>query len=131
RLPASGAPRHLDEELERALRGAEVGDVEREVGEQHGDERDAGDVVALAHHLRADEDVRLAGPPRPQDPALRARPPRGVAVEAVDRGERMTGAERRLDLLRSDAERLEPAHPTLGTHGRRPPRVAAVVTDER
>ena len=60
RVAAAGAAGDLHEQLERALAGAEVGDVERQVREQHDHQRDARDVVSLAHHLRADEDVGLA-----------------------------------------------------------------------
>src|SRR5437763_235617 len=54
RRAASCATRHLDEELQGPLGGTEVGHVEREVGDEHRDQRDAGHVVPLAHHLRAD-----------------------------------------------------------------------------
>lgn len=54
---ASGAPGDLGEELEGALGGAEVGDVEADVGVEDTDEGDVGEVEAFGDHLGADEDV--------------------------------------------------------------------------
>ena len=53
----SGPPGHLRQQLERALRGSIVGQVERHVGRDHGGERDRRQVEALGGELRADEDV--------------------------------------------------------------------------
>src|SRR5439155_1151524 len=130
-VATAGAARHLHEELERALGGAEVGHVERQVGEQDGDQGHAGYVVPLAHHLRADQDVGGARAPVAQDAALGAGPLRGVAVEAVDDRQRVARAQRGLDLLRPHPERLEGAGAAPRAGGGWPARVAAVVADER
>ena len=52
-IAAPRPPRHLLEQLERPLGGAEVGQVHRLIGLQHADQRHAREVVALGHHLRA------------------------------------------------------------------------------
>ena len=52
---ASGAAGELRDEREGALLGAEVREAQRRVGVEHDGERDVGEVVALGHHLRADE----------------------------------------------------------------------------
>src|SRR6478752_1404061 len=57
---AAGAPRHLIEKLKRALRGARIGMGEAKIGVDHADQRQAREVVAFGHELRADDDVDLA-----------------------------------------------------------------------
>ena len=57
---APRATRHLREQLEGALRGAEVRQAERHIRADHAHQRDALEVVSLRHHLRAYEDVDLA-----------------------------------------------------------------------
>ena len=59
-LAASRAARHLGQQLKGALRGAKVGQVERQIGEHHADQRHARQVEALGDHLRADHHVDLA-----------------------------------------------------------------------
>ena len=59
-LAAPGAPRHLGQELKRALRRPKVGEAETDIRGHDADQRDARKVVALGDHLRADEDVDLA-----------------------------------------------------------------------
>jgi hypothetical protein len=75
--------RHLHQLREEPLGGAEVGAEERAVGVEHAHQREAGIVVALGEHLRADEDVDLAartGRARLQRALARG----GVAVDARD-----------------------------------------------
>ena len=54
------APRHLGEQLEGTLARAEIGQVEAGVGVDHARPASPGEIEALGHHLRADEDVGLA-----------------------------------------------------------------------
>ena len=131
RVAAAGAAGHLHEELEGPLGGTEVGDVEREVGEEHGNERHAGHVVALAHHLGADEDVGVARPPAPEDAPLRTRPLGRIAVEPLHGGERVDGAQRGLDLLGADAERGQRRPPARGARRRRATPMMAVMAHQR
>ncbi|MBE7452555.1 MAG: hypothetical protein HS111_27850 [Kofleriaceae bacterium] len=80
---ATGAAGDLRQELEGALLGAEVRQRQRGVGAQDADEGDAGEVVALGHHLGADQDVDLAA----RDPGqhrLGAGAGGDVAIEAGD-----------------------------------------------
>ena len=58
---AAGAARDLHEQRGQALGRAEVGAVERVVGAEHADQREARKVVALREHLRADQDVDRVG----------------------------------------------------------------------
>ena len=60
-VTASGAAGDLGEELKGAFAGAEVGHVEGEIGVDDSDERDVREVQSLRDHLRADEDIDLAG----------------------------------------------------------------------
>ena len=64
RRVAPAAAGELREELERPLLGAEVGQSEPHVGVDDRRELDAGKVMALRHHLRADEH-RALGPLEP------------------------------------------------------------------
>ena len=75
RRVASAPSRELREQLERALLGAEVGKAEAGVGVDDGRELDAAEVMALRHHLRADEHG-----------ALRAREALERLVRVVDVG---------------------------------------------
>ena len=56
RRVAPAAPGELGEQLERPLLGPEVGQRQPEVGVDDRGERDALEVVALRHHLRAEQD---------------------------------------------------------------------------
>ena len=53
----------LREELERAFARTKVGEVQRRVGQDDTDERDARGVVPLRDHLRSDQHVELAVSP--------------------------------------------------------------------
>ena len=81
---APGAARHLGEELEGALGGAEVGQVEAEVRVHDADQADAREVVALGDHLGADHDVDAPLAERAQHALGGAAAARDVAVEARD-----------------------------------------------
>ena len=52
---AAAAPGELGQKLEGALLGAEVRLSQTRVGIDHGGQRDAGEVVALGDHLRAEQ----------------------------------------------------------------------------
>ena len=57
--PAASA-RHLRDELKGAFAAAVIGEMQTHVGVEHAHERDGRKVVPLCHHLRADENIRLA-----------------------------------------------------------------------
>ena len=93
---AAGAAGDLVEQLEGALGGAQVAAVQAEIGIDHGDQGEVGEVMALGRHLGADQDVDLA-----RDPC--ARPPRSPrrgssGVSEVNSSSRASGnsAERLL-----------------------------------
>ena len=82
-LAAAGAAGDLGQQLERALRGAEVGEAQADVGDDHADQRDLREVVALGDHLRADQHVESrARSKRASTRADGAAPLHGVAVDA-------------------------------------------------
>ena len=56
--PATGPAGELGDERERPLLGAEVREAQRGIGVEHDAERDVGEVVALGHHLGADQQAR-------------------------------------------------------------------------
>ena len=83
-LAAAGAAGDLRQQLERPLGRAEVGQAEPDVGRDHADQRHAREVVPLGDHLRADQDVDLAGGEPRQQRGDRAAPPDRVAIDARD-----------------------------------------------
>ena len=81
-VSAAGAAGDLREKLEGPLRGAEVRETQADVGVDHAHERDSREVVSFGDHLRADEDVGLAGLEAGEDARHRAATPRGVTIAA-------------------------------------------------
>src|SRR6202035_4830622 len=61
RFTAPCAPRHLRQQLKRALAGAEVRQMQRQIGVNDSNQCDIWKMETLRNHLRADEDVDLAG----------------------------------------------------------------------
>ena len=68
---AARAARHLREQLKRPFARAEIGKVQREIGVDDSDERDVREMQTLRDHLRADENVDLAGAEGAQRFAIR------------------------------------------------------------
>ncbi len=93
RFAAAGAAGDLGEQLEGALGGAEVGQVEREVGIEHADQGDVGEVESLGDHLGADEDVELLAAEVAQGVAELVLALHGVGVHPGDAGGREDGAD--------------------------------------
>ena len=78
-VATAGASRDLLEQREQPLGRPELAAVQRVVGAEDADQRQASEVVALGEHLRADHDVDLAGVDRiahgrETSPAARAVP---------------------------------------------------------
>ncbi len=126
---APGAPGDLGDEAEGALRGPEVGKHEAGVGLDDADELHPGEVQALRHHLRAEQDVDVATAEGIEGFLEDAFLAGGVGVEAAD-GEI---AKARLHLL-LDALGAVSGEPgiegaALGADARRLLRVSAVVAD--
>ena len=71
-VAAPGAPGDLLDLLEAALGGAQVAALQPEVGVDHPDQRQIGEVIALGDQLRADDDVDLARLHRATNSAARA-----------------------------------------------------------
>ena len=57
-VAAPGAAGDLLDLLEAAFSRAQVASLQAQVGVDHADEREIGEVIALGHQLRADDDVR-------------------------------------------------------------------------
>ena len=93
---AARAARDLGEELEGALGGAEIRQLEREVGVEDPDQRHAREVQALGDHLGAEQDIQLARPEVGEDLAEAVLARHGVRVDA---GHARAGEELRHDLL--------------------------------
>ena len=89
RRVAAAAAGELGEELERPLLGAEVGQAEPGVGVDDRRELDAGEVVALRDHLRADEHgaLRLREPLERLAQLLRLRDRVGVEPDPLQLGD--------------------------------------------
>ena len=130
-VAAPGAPRDLLDLLEAALGGAQVAALQPEVGIDHADQREVGEVIALGHQLRADDDVDLARLHRAHELGGARRRPDGVAGD--DRGARL--GEQRGDLV---GDALDPGAAgdeavlvaALGAQPRRGHDVAAMVAGE-
>ena len=124
---AAGAARHLEQQRGEPLGRAEIGAVERVVGAEHADQREAREIVALGEHLRADEDVDLAGVNALAHRGERALALRAVAVDAHDARCRKSRRERVLEPLRAVPERQQVDVAALRARARQALRVAAVV----
>ncbi len=60
RRRAPGAPHHLMQQLECALRRARIAPGEPEIGVDHAHQRERGKMMPLGHELRADHEIDLA-----------------------------------------------------------------------
>ena len=101
--PPAGASRDLRDELACPFGGAEVGEVERRVGVDDADEHDVGEVEPLGDHLRADEDLDLAGAEGVERPLVAAAGAHRVGVHPGDARPGEEPAHLLLELLRPGA----------------------------
>ena len=111
---AAAAAGELRDELEGALLGAEVGQREPGVGVDDRGERDAGEVMALRDHLRADEDGAVGGGEPVERLVQRAGLRRRVRVEPdpLQLGDALR--ELRLEPLRAGADPRQLGEPHAG-----------------
>ena len=86
KLAAAGSAGDLGQKLEHALGGTEIGQAERGVSADNADQGHAVDVVALGDHLRAHQQVDLAGVKAGQQSFHVAAAADGVAIHAADSG---------------------------------------------
>ena len=98
---AACAPDHLRDERKRALTGAVVLCVQALVGIEHADQRDVLEIQSLCHHLRADEDVRLALAEPGEQALMRALGVHGVRIHAEHPRGREPLVQLLLQLLRA------------------------------
>ena len=125
---APGPPRDLGDLLKTALRRAKVSALQAKVSINHAHQRQIGEVIALRHQLRADDDINIARLHPPDEfGGLRRRPER---VRRDDRAPRFGKQQRNLigDALNTGAagdQRI--LLMTFGASARRRHRVAAVM----
>ena len=98
-VPAAGATGDLGEQLEGALGGAEIRQLQRKVGVDDADEGHAREVEALGDHLRAEEHVVFTGAEVRQDLSEQVLLAHGVRVDAGHAGTREELGDGLLDLL--------------------------------
>ena len=102
-LAAARAAHGLGEQLVRPLRGALVGQVERDVGRDDADQRHLRDVEALRDEARPDEDVEPPVRERVEDPLRGALALDDVAVQPPDPQRREPLPDLALHALRAAA----------------------------
>ena len=103
----AGPPRDLDEELEGALVGPEIGHVHGKVGVDQAHEGHIGKIEALGDHLGADEDIDAAGAEAGEDFAETIFFAHRVGVDALDPGLGQETPHRLLDPLGAGAAPLD------------------------
>ena len=93
--------------MKSPFRGPEVRSVERHIGQNHTNQRDAWDIVPLGDHLRSDQHVELVRTPRPQQALKRAPALHRIAVQPgnTDLGQQMLQGI--LDLFCPDSTPVE------------------------
>ena len=119
-LPRPARPATWTSSWIGALGGAEVGQVERDVGVEHADQRDARKVEALRDHLGAEQDVGLAAREAAQHLGRPCRAARATSVSS--RSTRASGnAARELALgaLRASAGEAQQLRAALRAARRR------------
>jgi hypothetical protein len=126
-LAAASASGDLRDELEGALRGAEIRQVERAVGVDDADQRDAREVEALGDHLRADQHVDLAAPEGLERVLVVLAPPHRVRIHAPHARAWEEGRELELDALRARAQRPQPRRSAARARARQRALLAAGV----
>ncbi len=130
-LPSPGAADGLDQELVRPLRGALVGEVQRDIGRHDPDDGHARDIEALGDQARADEDVQPVVRERIDDAFRGALPFRDITVQPADAESREPVADLALHPFRATTEIADPRGLAGRTAGRERRRPAAVVAAER
>jgi len=116
--------------LERPLAGAEVRNVQAEVGVEDADKGDVREMQALGDHLGADEDIDLVGLEGGQSIAQRVFPAHGIGVDAGELRFRENLGHDFLDLLRAVALEQDVRIAALGAFPRDDGLIAADVADE-
>ena len=129
-VAASRASGDLREELERPLARTKIGQVQAEVGVDDANERDVWKVQPFRDHLRADEDVDLAGAERAERLAIRFLARHRVGVHALHNGLWENFRDGFLDFFRSRAGVADAGVLALGTFFRRHAAMPADVADE-
>ena len=103
---ASGAARHLREQLKGALRGAEIGHAEADIGGHHAHQRHVRNIVALGDHLRAHQHVVIALAEVVEDGLVLPLAGHRVAIEARDARGREGAVQLLFHALAADAQKV-------------------------
>ena len=119
--------RDLRNQLERPLRAAVIGQVQRHIRRDHADQRNLREIQPLRDHLCADHHVRLARSEPPEQLFVRVLFTGGVHVHAHRPRIRKKAIHLFLDLLRARAEILDIPSFAFGASHRRKHLIAAVM----
>ena len=89
--------------MEGAFAGAEIRQVQGQVGVDDADQRDVGEMQSLGDHLRAEQDIDLAGAKIAQDAAVIFLALQRVGIHAHDAGVGKELVQGVFDFLRAQA----------------------------
>lgn len=110
-VTTSGTTRDLCQQLERALSGPEVRQVESNICVDYADERDSRKIQSLGDHLGAEKNIHLGAPDFLQQSAMRALASGRVDIHAEHTRGRKELGDALLDLLGADAGENELGFP--------------------
>ena len=105
-FPTPGAPRNLCEQLKGALRGSEVGQVQRGICIDHADERHVRKVESLRDHLRTDDQIEFAFVQRGQRALEVFFAAHRIAIEPTDPCRREHAVQQLFQLFRTSAKEI-------------------------
>ena len=126
-VTSPGAARHLGEQLEGALCGARVGDVQAQVCIQHAHQRHAGEVQPLGNHLGAQQNIGSVSAEIGQNIAQCVFARGDIGINALQPGLRETAAQHSLYLLGAVALQRDVCRVAIRAAGRHHLAVAADV----
>ena len=127
---AASAAGNLAQELEAAFAGAEVGEVDDDVGVDHADEGDVGEIQPLGDHLGSHQDIDLAAADAVEDVGVGPFAGGGVDVHAGDAGTGEAFAQEAFDLLGAESALAEGGATALPAGGLGEFLVHAIVADQ-
>ena len=122
-----GTARHLGEQLEGALAGAEVGQVKPDIGQDDADQGHRLDVQPLGHHLRTQEDIRFPPAKALHERIVSTLPSGSVDIHTNDANTWKLFQQRLLYLLSPNAFKSHFGAATAGTYPWHRAAVVAVV----
>ena len=128
---APGTAAGLHQQGKQALRRAEVAGEQAAVGVDGRHQRDAPEVVALGHHLGANQDIDFASVHRPELRFERPFQARAVGIDAGHARARQGQCELLFELLGAAADRLDVEIAAVGAGPRHAFRETAMMAAQR